>query len=315
MYNIVEIVNDLELDIKRMIKEAIFSVPKAERLMKNVSALLDKELSTISNEDVIRQTKKSLMKFAIKQWKHMVKQYNLGGAFLLLGLSIKAVKVPTTDTGKSALQMAVNKRMSSIDKTTYKMGLSNLADSYPTTREAYMPLDSQVEMWKRHEDQQSMVDNLKEQTDLVIVSSHANCSPRCAFWQGKVLSLSNKTGKTSDGKKIYPLSKATDVYVTTKSGKVWKNGLLGFNCRHQLLPYSPGMRQPFVSEKQRNKEYEIELVQRDYERQIRKHKTNAILLDGQEAQEERLRARELTNKYRKFCVSKGRAFYQSRIVM
>ena len=170
-------------------------------------------------------------------------------------------------------------------------------------------------MWQRHEDQEQMVDRLKQQTDLVIVSSHANCSARCAKWQGKVLSLSNKSGMTTDGNTIYPLKQATDVFVTTKAGRTWKNGLLGFNCRHKLIPYKPGMRQPHVSEEQRKHEYAIELKQREFERQIRKCKTDGKLLEGAEAQKQRLKAKQLTLEYQKFCVDNGRAFYKSRIVI
>lgn len=318
MYNITGIVTDLELDIKILIKQSVFSVFKAERLMKTVTALIDKELKPVQDKEVKQRVKTSLIKFTIKQWKEICKTLHIGEPLLLLGLGIINSKTPVTNLQKNGLQVSVEGSINRTIKTKPNLinkSLSNLAGSYPTTKVGHQPLDSQVEMWQRHEDQATMVNNLKEKTDLVIVSSHANCSARCAKWQGKVLSLSNKTGRTIDGKKIYPLKEATDVFVTTKAGRVWKNGLLGFNCRHKLYPYEPGMRQPEVSEAQRKQEYAIELKQRELERQIRKCKTDSKIMEGAEAQKQRLMAKQLTKEYEKFCVSNGRAFYQSRIVI
>lgn len=313
--NIVEIVSDCELDIKIMIKQALFSVYKAETLMKDVNALLNKELASIKDEEIRKRCKTSLTKFAIKKWKESCKQLHHNLPLLFLGLGITKARTPVTALEKSAMQKVMNSNLAKQGQIKINQSLSNLAESYPVTRMSHQPLDSQMEMWKRHEDQKDMVNRLKEQTDLVIVSSHANCSKRCAFWQGKVLSLNNNTGKTADGKKVYPLKQATDVYVTTKAGKVWKNGLLGFNCRHQLIPYKPGMEQPTVSEKQRQHEYDVDLKQRLYERQIRAFKADSKLLIGEDAQNARTKARQITQEYEKFCLKHGRAFYQSRIIL
>lgn len=313
--NIVEIISDCELDIKIMIKQALFSVYKAETLMKDVNALLNKELASIKDEEVRKRCRNSLTKFAIKRWKESCKQLHHNLPLLFLGLGITKARTPVTALEKSAMQKVMTHNLTKQGQFKINQTLSNLAESYPVTRQAHQPLDSQMEMWKRYEDQKTMVDRLKERTDLVIVSSHANCSKRCAFWQGKVLSLNNNSGMTEDGKKIYPLKQATDVFVTTKAGKTWKNGLLGFNCRHQLIPYKPGMRQPTVSEKQRQHEYDVDLKQRQYERQIRAFKTDSKLLVGEDAKDARTKAKALTVEYEKFCLKNGRAFYQSRIIL
>ena len=70
-----------------------------------------------------------------------------------------------------------------------------------------------------------------------------------------------------------------------------------------------------VSEKERQQQYDIELKQREFERQIRKCKADGKLLEGAEAQKQRLKAKQLTLEYQKFCVDNGRAFYKSRIVI
>jgi hypothetical protein len=53
------------------------------------------------------------------------------------------------------------------------------------------------------------------------------------------------------------LETATDVYYTTRAGKVWKNGLLGFNCRHYLVAYKDGLRFPKPNPKTEAREYKI----------------------------------------------------------
>ena len=81
---------------------------------------------------------------------------------------------------------------------------------------------------ERH--QQEIQDIVDAGNDLVWIVPHANCSERCEPWQGKLYSISGRYGEI-DGINFQPLSNATDIYETTKSGKVYKNGCIsGFNC-------------------------------------------------------------------------------------
>ena len=172
MYNIVEITRDCELDIKILIKNALFSVNKAERLMQDVKTLLKKELEAITDSDAREKCQISLLKFEIKNWKIAVKSLKLGEPLLLLGLAIIKPKTPVTSLEKKSLQVAVDKNLQQQGIPKINESMSNLAESYPTTRVAHQPLDSQMEMWKRNEDNNAMVDKLKENTDLVIVFSN-----------------------------------------------------------------------------------------------------------------------------------------------
>lgn len=87
-----------------------------------------------------------------------------------------------------------------------------------------------AEMEVRYNDHLEQIEELKNSGAKIAVSSaHADCSDRCAPWQGRLYSLDGTSGKI-DGKEYVPLEKATDIYYTTKAGKVYKNGLLGFNC-------------------------------------------------------------------------------------
>lgn len=90
-----------------------------------------------------------------------------------------------------------------------------------------------AEMEVRYQDHKDKVTELKaDGVKIVACSSHADCSERCAPYQGRLYSLDGTTG-TIDGYKYVPLEEATqnprDRYVT-KAGRVYQNGLLGFNC-------------------------------------------------------------------------------------
>lgn len=86
------------------------------------------------------------------------------------------------------------------------------------------------EMEVRYHDHLDNIDELKASgARLVVCSSHADCSDRCAPWQGRIYSLDGTSGVV-DGHRYVPLETATDVWYTTKAGRRYKNGLLGFNC-------------------------------------------------------------------------------------
>lgn len=86
------------------------------------------------------------------------------------------------------------------------------------------------EMEVRYHDHLDNIDELKASgVRLVVCSSHADCSDRCAPWQGRIYSLDGTSGVV-DGHRYVPLETATDVWYTTKAGRRYKNGLLGFNC-------------------------------------------------------------------------------------
>lgn len=149
---------------------------------------------------------------------------------------------------------------------------------------------------------------------IVVCSSHADCSDRCAPWQGRLYSLDGTSG-TIDGHKYIPLEVATDIYYTTKAGITYKNGLLGFNCRHHLEQYR-GELLPQISSEQRKKEYEVTKQQRAMERTVRKVEAKAIMLkdiDARAARQAKREATKLYQKYMDFSVANKRAFYPSRI--
>ena len=118
-----------------------------------------------------------------------------------------------------------------------------------------------------------------------------------------------------DGNRYVPLETATDVYYTTKAGRVYKNGLLGFNCRHYLTEYK-GQLMPTVSAKERRAEYAVTKRQRLLERDVRDAKAWAEYYKGvntKEYRSYRKRASELYDEYVKFSEDNNRAYYPMRV--
>ncbi len=147
---------------------------------------------------------------------------------------------------------------------------------------------------------------------LVIASSHANCSERCRPWQGRVYSLDGTYGTTPDGRKYVPIEEATDIL--TPNGK-WFNGLLGFNCRHYLVPYKDHYSFPTVSAKIEEREYRIDQTQRHMERKVREWRTKAEMYKGADPKAffaAQRKALLWNKKYIDFSQKHGRAYYTSR---
>lgn len=173
-----------------------------------------------------------------------------------------------------------------------------------------------AEMEVRYNDHLQQIEDLKAAGNkLVIASSHADCSDRCRPWQGRVFSLDGTSGKTDDGRDYVPLEKATDVFYTTKAGKTYKNGLLGFSCRHYLVPYKSGYRFPKPDAKEERKQYDITLKQRAYEREVRKWRDEALEYQGVDDKRynyAKAKADEWNKEYINFSRENKRAYYPSR---
>lgn len=179
-------------------------------------------------------------------------------------------------------------------------------------------LRNRAEMEVRYEYHQNEIADFKKQgAKLVICSTHADCSDRCYPWQGRVYSLDHTTGITADGKRYIPLETATDIYYTTKAGKTYKNGLLGFNCRHRLYEYKDGMQVPYVSANEQKQEYAITLKQRQMETQIRHYREEYLIYHGTTdealAQRARKKAIALNKRYIAFSQKNERAYYPDRV--
>lgn len=149
-----------------------------------------------------------------------------------------------------------------IDKAGRKWTAEAYVNMYVRTNVHNMSIDTVV---KRNEDYGN---------DLFIVSKHSGARPKCAPWQGKIVSKNNRKGTTTDanGKKVSFIALSSTSY-----GQA--DGLLGINCGHQLYPFIPKQSinnvKPLSKEQERENKriYEESQRQRAIEREIRASKT------------------------------------------
>jgi len=178
-----------------------------------------------------------------------------------------------------------------------------------------LSLRNLVESEVRYEANKADTERLKtEGVDLVWTSSHADASPRCEPWQGRLYSLSGKSGVTANGEHYTPFAEARDA-----------NGgnsiISGYNCRHRLIEYQEGSKAP--------KEYDARTIkrenfvnnkQRQYERDIRslkiQEKTARAEGDTEYAHELRAKWQETRDRYITFSHDNNRAYYlwRTRVV-
>lgn len=188
-----------------------------------------------------------------------------------------------------------------------------------------LTLRNLAEMTVRYDHQKKMISDLRDDgVNLVYIEPHANCSKRCEKYQvggsshpSGLYSLDGSSGTTAEGVKYVPLEFATnnpaDQY-TTQSGKVYQNGcILGYNCRHKLIPYKPYNQPIPIPERVIKNRREVEMTQREMERDIR-------YLRGAELQatsaEEKDRFKKLVtkaeDKYKNYSLKNNMAYYIRR---
>ena len=174
-------------------------------------------------------------------------------------------------------------------------------------------LRNYAEMYERNAYHEKELSDLKSSgTKLVICSVHQDCSDRCFPWQGRVYSLDGTSGKTADGRKYIPLETAINQYTTTKQGKIYKNGLFGFNCRHRIYAFK-GQIPPTVTKAEQKRENKINTKQREYENNIRKWRERALVeVDPKTKREAKRKAIALNKEYIAFSLKNGRAYYPDR---
>lgn len=181
---------------------------------------------------------------------------------------------------------------------------------------------AKAELDLRHEEQMIKLDKLiKHGYRLCWLSSHADCSPRCAPWQGKLVDIVHESDLPSkrmpykkDGYTVYSLK---SIMAETDRYGYHNTIINGFNCRHHLIPYAKGSKPPrHTSEEERKREYEISQRLREYERKIRELKRKALLYN--EADKKRAKAfakeaEELTKEYIAFAKANGYQWHKYRL--
>ena len=341
----VVLIQDCETDIKLVTLESVRRGEDFGTANKKVTALIKECVDALESESLKQLAKTTLPTFASRTYLSWLNIYgnNLQGLAMLTVLLAKSVKVP--ETVKTTLKGLP--KVANAPDYVYEHATPNRSYDYEYEKKVIgrvnQILDSHAkvdyserytarasaERQVRYEWQQAQLNKLYESgIDLVWIDTHANCSERCQPWQGKLYSISGKSG-VIDGISYRPLSDATDRYETTKSGKTYINGTLtGFNCRHTTTPYKKGNRPNHIPADVIERQRAIETRQRELERKVRLYESRALgwKTQSQTAIDSKERAiagysyrhnRDLVKKwqgeYVKFCQENNVAHYPSRL--
>lgn len=338
----VGLLEDAQTEIKLAVKNGILSGEQFSVTAEKVRKVIERVKKHIRSETLRKDAVDSLTGFATRAYKDFKAALSpfsttvLAAALLLWKRADRKTGrvIPGTQEEKSAAERLVRSGRISWDEThkglpleefhkVYMNRVENALDGLvkekaldPNDVRGRNSLRNLAEMQVRYERHLNEIEELKRSgARLVVCSVHADCSARCAPYQGRVYSLDGTIGKTEDGRDFVPLERATDIYYTTKSGRTYKNGLLGFNCRHRLFPYRQGMEIPSVSKEEREREYGITKTQREMERKIVAAKERAEMfrgINGEEQRKNRKRAKDLYEAYKAYSLANDRAFYPER---
>lgn len=330
-----------ETEIRRAVKDAFTRQATKTALTREVKEIIRRALKAVSIRRLKVAAYYSLWQFYDRQWREISRlQVAKTVTWLyLLTLTQKGAGEKKTGVSKEEAERGLEAMGYTVTPALINgVPMRMYADKY--FKEYVMPtferlladepkdphdisgrnsLRNRAEMEVRYQDHLDQISELKRgENKLVIASTHSDCSDRCRPWQGMVYSLDGTSGRTSDGRNFVPLEQATDIYYTTKAGITYKNGLLGFNCRHYLVPYQKGLKFPRWSKAVEQREYRITKKQRYMERVIRKWKYREDMYYGQDAElykEAMQKVALYEKKYADFCKANHRAVEKTRTVI
>lgn len=185
-----------------------------------------------------------------------------------------------------------------------------------------------ITMWQkaeldlRYQSQLEMLEEKKATGDkLWWISSHPDCSERCAKWQGKLVNITDhaelsgfRMKDKEGGHTVYSL---TDIMAQKDKYGYENNVIVGFNCRHRLLPYRKG-ETPVeeYSKEEMERERKVNSTLRAMERSIRNLKQDADITriyDQAKARKLYEAANALIERYKKYANDNGYPWFPYRI--
>ena len=334
---------EAETKIRQVAKDEFFKQTRKTAIDRKVYAIIREAMAQIKIPDLRRASEVSLLDFYNRQYRELRRSFSwqlpmVAALALLNGHRTDGTPARATMREQSAAWRTVEaagysgSRVMGVPMQRFSQdyirenvqpALDRLAKQYPydpdsglTPQEHRNSLRNRAEFEVRGQAQQDSIDGFRARgVKLVICSTHADCSKRCAPWQGRVYSLDGTSGRTDDGRTYVPLENATEIYDTTKSGKRWRNGLFGFNCRHFLVEYKSGYRFPKPNAELERKERAITETQRRLERNVRYWRTVAVESKGVNHEryvEARAKAIEWNKRYIEYSKKNNRAYYPSR---
>ena len=330
---------EAETKIRQVVKDEFFAQTPKAAIDRKVFAIVREAEKQIKIAALALAARQSLLWFYSAQYEELRRSFAwqipvLSALFLLQGRTLTGAEIrPTTAEKQSAaktlervgfdasrqLGAPLQRFSEQYMRENVKPALDRLAEQQakdPDDVSGRNTLRNRAEMEVRYNAHMEQLEEFRRQgVNLVICSTHADCSERCAHWQGRVYSLDGTSGTTADGREYQPLENATDIFYTTEAGKTYKNGLLGFNCRHFLVPYKSGYRFPKPNAVEERREYEITQEQRRLETAVRKWRTVAVEnknTDRERYLAARKKAIEWNKAYITFSKQHNRAYYPSR---
>ena len=337
---------DVETDIKIAIKNGVLNGAPFSLIQNKVRTLIEQALRKLTSKTLKEDAEKSLVEYSNRMYLQLKQAFPLPIKAVAIYTLVKGITnaivnqkispfAETYEPQTKAEIKAFNELYGDTFRTEEKglplqefqkdyvervsSALDNLAKQRaldPNDVSGRNSLRNLAEMQVRYERHQDEIEKLRQDgVRLVVCSAHGDCSERCSKWQGRVYSLDGTSGTTKDGRKYVPLEEATDIYYTTKAGRTYKNGLLGFNCRHYLIPYKEGMVIPYVSKKEQAKERNITQRQRELERHVLAWRNEAISQKGNAVEYKKAREKAVywNKRYIEFSKANGRAFYPDRV--
>lgn len=331
---------DAQTDIKTAVKQSVLSAIPPERIKKQLSDIIERAVARIRSPTLKKDARVSLMRFANKVYGDFIQSltaipYALLPAVIVIMRAINEKEIkgeyyrPSNGAERKAAELlhykVVNggvplREFSKVYVSRVEGALQTLAEEKaldPNDFTGRNSLRNLAEMQVRYERHQDEIQSFKDgKVKLVVCSVHADCSDRCADWQGKVYSLDGTSGYTPDGRYYQPLENATDIPYTTKAGRTYKNGLLGFNCRHKLYEYKVGMAIPTFSAEEQKREYSITVRQRQMEQSVISAREVALAVKDvapKTYQKWRGIAAKRYEEYKRFSKEHNRAYYPDRV--
>lgn len=325
------LIEETQTDLKLLVKKALTGgINTYTSLRRQAIKRINECVKDLESEDLKRVTALSLLRYVEKMLADSMVRLGVPLISLMLAYSkltsganfqqtIEQFKIKPkiqAQASEEVLTYGVSAQIYDKDyKKQVRDALDNLAKSEAKYDE-HISLRNVAEMTVRYERTMASIEEFKRKgINLVVSSSHANCSKRCEAWQGGHYTLDN-TYQIVDGIEFQPLSNATDQYYTTRQGKVYKNGhITGYNCRHYLIAYKKGYEPPMVSAKVVAKQREIDHKMRYMERQVRFWKDKALMYKNEDKElylSAKNKANEYNNKYIEFAKRNKRAYYPSR---
>lgn len=329
-------VEEAETKIRKTVKEEFFRrTPKAE-IDRKVFKHISEAERQIRIPELAVAARQSLLRFYTAQFQELRISFGwqlplLAALFLLNGKTLTGREIkPTqaqTQQARQILEQAgydrsrllgspLQKFSKDYVERNVKPALDRLAKQQardPDDVSGRNTLRNKAEMAVRYNEHLKQIEGFKKRgVNLVICSTHADCSERCAPWQGLVYSLDGTEGYTDDGRHYQPLENATHDQITKRGVP---NGLLGYNCRHFLVPYKSGYRFPKPNAVEEREEYKITQIQRRMEADVRKWRAVAIEnkdTDRDRYLEARRKAIAANQAYIEFSKRHNRAYYPSR---